>query len=70
MSSIDRTLRVIIAAVIVTLYAMDKIQGTLGLTLIVVAIIFVLTSLINFCPIYGILGIRKWEHKDHSPKSV
>jgi len=53
----DRLIRTIIALVIVILYFMNKLTGTLGIVLLVVAGIFVLTSLFSFCPLYVIFGI-------------
>lgn len=53
----DKVIRVIIAAVILTLYFTNIISGTLGIVLIVISGIFLLTSLVSFCPIYAILGM-------------
>jgi len=53
----DRVIRVIIAAVIATLFFTHIITGTLGIVLMVVSGIFVLTSLISFCPLYRIIGV-------------
>ena len=53
----DRVIRVIIAAVIATLYFTHILSGTLGIVLMVVSGIFVLTSLISFCPLYRIIGV-------------
>ncbi|MDD4663934.1 MAG: DUF2892 domain-containing protein [Caldisericia bacterium] len=53
----DRIIRTIIALIIVVLYLMNVLQGTLGIVLMVVAGILVLTSLFSFCPLYAILGI-------------
>ena len=58
MGKMDKSIRVIIALVIATLFYMDVITGTLGIVLMVAAIVFVLTSLINFCPLYALLGIK------------
>jgi hypothetical protein len=58
MGTWDRILRLIIAAVIVVLSISGKISGTLEIVLLVVAAIFVLTSVIRFCPIYKPLGIN------------
>ncbi len=58
MGKIDKSIRIIIALVIAILFYMDVIGGTLGIVLMVAAIVFVLTSLINFCPLYAILGIK------------
>ena len=58
MGTADRIIRVIVAAVLALLYFNGTISGTLGLVLVAVAGIFVLTSLISFCPLYAIFGIR------------
>lgn len=48
----DRIIRILIAAVVVILYATNVISGTFGIILLVLAGIFVLTSFIGFCPLY------------------
>lgn len=58
MSNTDKGVRVLIAVVIGILYYLDKIQGTLAYVLMAVAIILLVTSLINFCPLYKVLGIN------------
>jgi len=57
MSSADRVIRVILAAVFAVLYFTGTVTGTLGLVLVVLGGVFVLTSLISFCPLYTIFGI-------------
>jgi hypothetical protein len=57
MSSADKIIRLIVAAIIAVLYFTNTISGTLGIVLLVLAIVFVLTSLISFCPLYTIFGI-------------
>lgn len=57
MGNTDKIVRVIIALAIATLFFTDVITGTLGIILMVLAGIFVLTSLINFCPLYSIFGV-------------
>lgn len=54
----DRVIRVIIAAVIAGLYFGGIVTGTLGIVLLVLAGIFVLTSLVGFCPLYAPFGIK------------
>lgn len=56
-SNIDRIVRILIAVVVAGLYFSNMISGTLAIVLGVVAIIFLATSLINFCPLYSVLGI-------------
>jgi len=58
MGRADKTIRIFIAAVIALLYYTDVISGTLAIVLMVFAIIFIVTSLISFCPLYILLGIN------------
>ena len=58
MGALDKSLRVLIAIIIALLYYLDVIEGTLAYVLIAIAIIFLITSFINFCPLYKILGIN------------
>lgn len=57
MGTIDRVIRVIIAAIAGYLYSNGTLSGTMGIVALVVAVIFVLTSLVSFCPIYRLVGI-------------
>ena len=54
----DRIIRVLIAVVLVVLYAKGIITGVLGIVLLIFAGLFVLTSLVSFCPLYLPFGIR------------
>ena len=58
MGTMDRIIRLIIAAIVAVLYFTGAIGGTLGIVLMVLAGVFVLTSLIGFCPLYAPFGIR------------
>lgn len=58
MGNIDRGIRIVIALLLGTLYFTNTITGTLGLVLLIVSVVFVLTSLISFCPLYTLLGIK------------
>ena len=57
MGTIDKVVRVTIAAIIAILYFTNVITGTLGIVLLILAGVLVLTSLISFCPIYRIFGL-------------
>ncbi len=57
MSSADSIIRIVIAAILVTLFFAKVVTGTLGIILLVVAGVFVLTSLVRFCPLYTLVGI-------------
>ncbi|MEN9441258.1 MAG: hypothetical protein RLZ33_1335 [Bacteroidota bacterium] len=63
MGGADRVIRVIIAAIIAVLYFTKVIPGTLGIVLLALAGIFVLTSLISFCPLYAPFGISTCKKK-------
>lgn len=58
MGTADKSLRVLIAIGIVLLYYFEVIQGTLAYVLLALALAFVLTSFISFCPLYKPLGIN------------
>jgi hypothetical protein len=58
MGNTDKIVRIIIAVVIAALYFTNTIPGTLGIVLLVLAGVFVLTSMISFCPLYAPFGLR------------
>lgn len=63
MGGADRVIRVIIAAIIAVLYFTKVIPGTLGIVLLALGGIFVLTSLVSFCPLYLPFGINTCKKK-------
>lgn len=52
MGSADRIVRVVLAAVFAALNLFGMVGGTLGVILWVLAAVFVLTSVVSFCPLY------------------
>lgn len=56
-NSTDRIVRVLIAVVAAILYLTGTVSGTAGIVMLAAAGIILLTSVINFCPIYYALGI-------------
>jgi TRAP-type uncharacterized transport system fused permease subunit len=56
MGNVDKTIRLLIAVVISILFLTEIISGTLGIILVIISAIFLLTSLINFCPLYALFG--------------
>lgn len=66
MGAADRIIRLILAAVVAYLYFTDVLTGTLGIVLLVLAAIFVLTSIMGFCPLYVPLKIRSLKNKSAS----
>lgn len=57
MGTADKTIRLLIAALIAILYFTHVISGTVAIMLGVLAIVFALTSFISFCPLYLPFGI-------------
>lgn len=68
MGTLDKTIRITIAALIAVLYFTHVISGTLALVLGAIAVIFVLTSLVSFCPLYYPFGIKTCR-KNRAPHS-
>lgn len=58
MGTTDKIIRIVLAIIFAILYFTGIVSGTLAIILLVLGIIFVLTSLISFCPLYAIFGIR------------
>jgi hypothetical protein len=52
MSDLDRIARVVIAIVFGYLYFGGIVTGALGVVLLVLGVVFVLTSVVSFCPLY------------------
>lgn len=66
MGKADRIARVLLAGLMAILYFTGTVTGTLGTIFLVVAAIFLLTSLIGFCPLYAIFrfstcGVKRSE---------
>lgn len=53
----DKLIRIIAAIVIAVLYFTNQISGTTAIILGVIAVAFVATSFISFCPLYIPFGI-------------
>lgn len=58
MGTTDRIIRVLIAVVILVLYLTNIISGTVAIILLALSGIFILTSMISFCPLYWPLKIN------------
>jgi len=66
MGTTDKAIRILIAVVIAVLYFTNVLSGTAALIAGLLAIVFVATSLISFCPLYLPFGIRTFKKKDRS----
>jgi hypothetical protein len=57
MGGLDRILRLVLAIIVAVLFFTKQIIGTAAIVLGAIAVIFVLTSLVGFCPLYVPLGL-------------
>jgi hypothetical protein len=57
MGQTDKAIRLAVVAIIVILYISGQISGTLAIVLGIVAVAFLVTSLIGWCPTYVPFGI-------------
>ena len=58
MGSTDKIVRIILAVIFGALYFTGTVTGVAGTVLLVLGGVFVLTSLVSFCPIYAIVGLN------------
>ena len=63
MGKIDKIARVLIAIAITLLYYFNVIEGNLAYILLALAIIFLITSFVSFCPLYKPFGISTCKTK-------
>jgi hypothetical protein len=63
LGTIDRVIRVILALVIILLYALNVISGGIGLTLLVISGVVLLTGIFGVCPLYIPLGLNSGAKK-------
>ncbi len=58
MGTLDKIIRTVIALVAAALVYYNVVEGVYSYILLTITAIFLLTSLIGFCPLYGIFGIN------------
>lgn len=63
MGTLDRILRTLVALLIAVLYFSNLLTGTFGMILLIVAAIFLLTSLFSFCPLYTLFNANTCNKK-------
>lgn len=63
MGNLDKAIRILIALTISILYFTQTISGTAGMVLLIIGAVLLLTTIINFCPLYTILGINTCKTK-------
>jgi len=63
MGTIDRVIRASLALVVVILYFTGNLSGLAAIVLGIFAIVFLLTGIFGFCPLYTALGINTIKNK-------
>ncbi len=64
MGSTDKTVRLVAALVIVILAFAKVITGVWAVVLLILAAVFVITSLVSFCPLYLPFGMNTSKKKE------
>ncbi|WP_299058933.1 DUF2892 domain-containing protein [uncultured Polaribacter sp.] len=65
MGSTDKLIRIIAAVIVGILYFTGVISGILAVVLLVLAVVFVLTSFVSFCPLYAPFKISTCSIKEN-----
>jgi len=68
MGPADKVIRLLLAATFVVLFLTNIVTGALGYVLLVLAVIFILTSLVSFCPLYTLINANTCPAKDKEVK--
>ena len=53
MGTIDKVIRILLAVVVIVLYMKGSITGVAAIILGIMAFVFIITSLIGYCPLYA-----------------
>ncbi len=63
MGALDRVARILLAIIMGALIFAHAVTGTLEIVLLILTIVFLLTSLISFCPLYTLFGFNTGKTK-------
>ena len=63
MGNTDRLIRLLLAVLVAILFYSNVIGGTFGIVLLIIAGVFVVTSLVSFCPLYTLMGVNSCSSK-------
>jgi hypothetical protein len=63
MGGLDKIVRLLVAILVVIAVYKGVVTGTLAIILVIFAAVFVLTSLVSFCPLYTLFGINTCKAK-------
>lgn len=57
MANWDRIARLIVAVVFLVLFFTNVVSGALGIILVILGVVFLVTGVIGFCPLYTLLKV-------------
>lgn len=58
MGGFDKTIRLVLALLAGLLVYFEVVEGPISYILLTIMAVFVITSLVGFCPLYGIFGVH------------
>ncbi len=58
MGTVDRIFRATLAVVVALLYVLGEISGTAAVVLGIMAVVFLATSAMGYCPLYTVAGVK------------
>jgi hypothetical protein len=64
MGAADKAIRIVLAIVFAGLYITKLVEGSLGIAILVLGGVFLLTSIMSFCPLYTLFGMNTCEKKN------
>lgn len=65
MGTTDKIIRIFVAIILAILIFSQVITGTAAIITSILSGVFLLTSLIGFCPLYALIGINTCKTKHH-----
>lgn len=57
MGQIDRLIRTVVAIALIALIVTGHVSGAIAIIAALVAAVFLLTSVVGFCPLYRLIGV-------------
>jgi hypothetical protein len=58
MGTVDRVIRAIVGIALIAAFALELLQGTIGMIAVVVGVVLLITAALRWCPPYTLLGIN------------
>ncbi len=57
LGAIDKLVRIVVGTLLVVIFMLEIVEGGLAIVALALALIFIVTGIFNFCPLYKIFGI-------------